>query len=305
LEHVTNGVNYVSNKKGSRVDFISYHIYGMSGEWLKSWPLVIPTVQRFTQELLWIQRIISLYPALKGVPFHLNEWGVSSHYEKNALDYPPLALLRDSEFSALFLVKLVDSLLRLRYDYNMNIDMLLYWGFCAEDSFALPFNGNRSLTTAGHVPTPIQTAHELLALMGDTLLFCDGIKTGGPLGVLAAKGKGQYQALVYHLNELEAVEPCSEEPSHTGSFTFTGLEDGAYRIEIIVMDKNNHNTYRLWQCMGSPRSIKAMDLPVLRECGEIKPGRGFEVIVQNGSLSLPVNLAAQSMQLYLISKIAE
>jgi xylan 1,4-beta-xylosidase len=305
LEHVANGTNYVSGKKGSRVDFISHHIYGMSGAWLGSWPLVIPTVQHFVQELLYIQRNISLYPALKDTAFHLNEWGVCSHYERNSIDHPPLALLRDSEFSALFLVKLVDSLLQLRCNYGMNIDMLLYWGFCAEDSLGRPFNGNRSLTTACHVVKPIQTAHEMLAFMDDTFLSCEGIHTGGALGALAARGKGRYQVLVYHLNELEAVENKPEKTSLAGNITFSGLEPGMYRVEIVVMDNNSHNTYRLWQCMGSPRNIETMDTRALRECGNIRPVWKFDTIVSGGTLLLPVNLAAQSMRLFLISKITD
>jgi hypothetical protein len=212
--------------------------------------------------------------------------------------------LRDSEFSALFFVKLVDSLLRLRYSYSMNIDMLLYWGFCAEDSLGRPFNGNRSLTTASHIVKPIQTAHEMLAFMGDTFLSCDGINTGGSLGALAARGDGRYQALVYHLNELEAVENRPERISRTGSVSFTGLEPGMYRIEAAVMDNNNHNTYRLWQSMGSPRNIETMDVQALRECGTIKPAWQFDTVVPEGTLSLPVNLEEQSMRLFLIRKIA-
>jgi xylan 1,4-beta-xylosidase len=304
LEHVANGTNYVTGKKGSRIDFISYHIYGMSGSWLASWPLAIPTVQHFVQELLYIQRNISLYPALKDTAFHLNEWGVCSHYEKNSTDYPPLATLRDSEFSALFLVKLVDSLLQLRCLYGMNIDMLLYWGFCAEDSLGRPFNGNRSLTTAGHISKPVQTAHEMLGFLGDTFLPCRGIKTGGPLGALAAaQGKGKYQVLVYQLDELDLTEEDPEKSIYTGSVTFTGLEPGSYCVELIMMDDNNHNTYRLWRRMGSPRNVEAMDLPALRECGDLKTSWKFNRAVPEGVLSLPVNIAARSMQLFLVSRL--
>jgi xylan 1,4-beta-xylosidase len=303
LEHVAKGVNYVSGEKGSRIDFISYHIYGMSGSWLASWPLVIPTVQHFVQDLLYIQRNILLYPSLKNTAFHLNEWGVCSHYERDSIKHPPLAILRDSEFSALFFVKLVDSLLQLRCLYGMNIALLLYWGFCAEDSLGRPFNGNRSLTTAGHISKPVQTAHEMLSFMGDTFLPCGGIKTGSPLGVLAARGKGMYQALVYHLNELDVTEDNSEKKFLTGSVTFSGLEPGSYRVEVIIMDSNNHNTYRLWRSMGSPRNIEAMDIPALRECGDLKPAWKFDASVPEGTLPLPVNLASQSMQLFLVGRI--
>ena len=102
LEHAARGRNHVTGARGTRVDFISYHIYGMSGSWLKEYPLVAPAVQRFTQELMWLSRLIGSYPELKDAEFHLNEWGVCSHYEKNARDYPALEI-RNSEFSACFL----------------------------------------------------------------------------------------------------------------------------------------------------------------------------------------------------------
>ena len=73
LNHVANGTNHVTGKKGVPLDFISYHIYGMSGGWLKEYPLVMPTVQRFVQELLWVQRAINTYTSLKGTEFLLNE----------------------------------------------------------------------------------------------------------------------------------------------------------------------------------------------------------------------------------------
>lgn len=52
LDHVSSGINYVTGKKGSPIDFISYHIYGLSGSWLKSTPELTPLVSRFSQELL-------------------------------------------------------------------------------------------------------------------------------------------------------------------------------------------------------------------------------------------------------------
>ena len=113
LEHVENGTNAVTGKKGTEIDFLSYHIYGMSGGWLEEYPLIMPEVQRFCQQVMWIARMIEGYPGLKEVEFHLNEWGVFSNYEKNSRDYPVLEQ-RNSEFSACFFIKLADCLTKIR-----------------------------------------------------------------------------------------------------------------------------------------------------------------------------------------------
>jgi hypothetical protein len=310
LEHAANGTNCVNGKKGSRIDFISYHIYGMSGDWLTSWPLVRPSVQRFVHEILWIQRVIARYPSLKGVPFHLNEWGVSSHYEKNSRDYPPL-VMRDSEYSALFFIKLVDSLLHLQAEYGMETAMLLYWGFCAEDSFSSPFHGNRSLTTAGHVCKPIQTAHEIMALMGETFLDTGSKshewRTGGPLGIMAARNGEEYQLLVYHFDENDDGE-FSDYPRSApvkGEVTLNNFPSGSLEVECFVMDDRTHNTYRLWRRMGSPENLNETDIEALQTCGELSPQEKFQVPVKNGSFTLLMELAPQSIRLYQLKAVPQ
>ena len=72
LEHVCNGINWITGERGTRIDFISHHIYGMSGSWLDEYPLVMPSVQRFNQEILWLSRLIGSYPQLEGAEFHLH-----------------------------------------------------------------------------------------------------------------------------------------------------------------------------------------------------------------------------------------
>jgi xylan 1,4-beta-xylosidase len=65
LKHLTSGVNYVTGKKGTQIDFISYHIYGLSGKWLNKEPHIQPQVQRFTQSVLWLERLLGEFKTLK------------------------------------------------------------------------------------------------------------------------------------------------------------------------------------------------------------------------------------------------
>lgn len=288
LNHVVNGTNYVTGEKGTRIDFISYHIYGMSGGWLNEYPLIIPTVQRFTQELMWLSRTIEAYPSLRNVEIQLNEWGVVSNYERDAHTYPVLHL-RNSEYSALFMVKLVDCIYEMREKYHLPLSLMLYWGFCSEDHFDLLFNGNRSLTTAYHITKPIGTVHEMLATMGETLLKTRGLTPGGSCGCFATRDEECIDIMLYRFDENLLEADCSTE---SFDISLEGLTAGNYTADFYVMDQNNHNTFRLWQRMGSK------ELLALEEAEALHVEEDLKVIyseVITADQPLKVTLPSQSL----------
>ena len=282
LEHVANGKNAVTGRVGTRIDFISHHIYGMSGAWLDEWPLILPTVQRFSQQLLWIGRIVDAYPALRDVPLHLNEWGVCSNYERGAAAYPPLEV-RNSEYSALFLVKLTDCIRALRGRFGLRVDMLLYWGFALEDDRGTAFAGNRDLMTAGHLPKPILSAYELLARMGETALPVSGSNPGTETGLLAASGPDGIQLLAYDFNELD---PSAEGGGAAGAIRVEGLRPGLYAVSYTRLDRTHHNTYRLWQ--------RGTDTAALEDAAALAPDE-TAALRADGCLTLRLELPAHGL----------
>ncbi len=297
LDHVVNGTNYVTGERGSRIDFISYHIYGMSGaeNWLNSYPLIMPTVQRFAQELLWIQRLRDTFPSLKNTEFQLNEWGVISNYEKSSSVFPPLEV-RNSEYSALFMVKLADTLVDIRRKFNLNISMMLYWGFAGEDFFGKMFNGNRSLTTKHNICKPVQTAHEFMSLLGKNIVETD-LLPGSDEGCIAAADENGSQALVYCFNEFDAGRNL---PDREYNVMFKGLADGKYKLKVYTMDDTHNNTFRLWERMGRPEDPTAEQLKQLYEEQEISADIETEVEVKNGEFSYSVTVSSVSMKLVSI-----
>lgn len=299
LNHVANGTNYVTGQKEIPLDYISYHIYGMSGGWLTEYPLVMPTVQRFIQELLWVQRAINTYPSLKGKELLLNEWGVISNYERSSKDYPPLEV-RNSEFSALFAVKLVDCVQVLRKKFDLPLTMMLYWGFCNEDTCNTLFHGNRSLSTAYHICKPIQTAHEFLAMMGTDSLEVEGMKAGSDEGALAARGDCGVQALVYYFNEYDADRNL---PDRSYQLEFKDLEDGIYKLHVYTMDDTHNNTYRLWKRLGSPEELSKQQLEFLHAEQEITADLEQTVAVKGGTYSYDVALSSVSMKLVTLTRV--
>lgn len=299
LEHVVNGTNYVTGEKGTRIDFISYHIYGLSGGWLNKEPVIKPQVARFSQSVLWISRLLSKYRTLKDVEFHINEWGMSSHFQKTVAEYPDLHY-RNSEESPLFLTKMVDALYAIEDNYNFPTTMLLYWGGAWEAEKDEFFMGHRTLSTAGDIPKPIQTGYEMLAQLEDTRLDVDGPRVGGRLGILATKSsKKDIQLIAYNYNETDDNLTISDEIE----ISINGLGDGNYMVSEYSLDRGNNNTYREWQRQGSPKKSKDADLVKLREAADLSVTNSYEIKSENGLAELKMKLRRHSMRLLKIEKI--
>ena len=296
LDHVVHGTNHVTGKKGTRIDFISYHIYGLSGSWLNGEPTVRPQVQRFSQSVLWISRLLKKYPELKDVAFHLNEWGMSSHYQKTVADYPDLEY-RNNEESALFLVKLVDCLYAIEDNYSFPTSMLLYWGGAWEAEKNEFFMGHRTLTTAGNIPKPIQTGFELLSHLGKYRLKVDGPRTGGRLGVLATKSsEDEIQMIAYNYNESDDNTFISD----TFDLQIDGLQNGSYEIEMYSLDRENNNTYREWIRQGSPKTPADADMVSLKNMATLSSVRMPDLFCENGMLKISQLLPRHSLKLMIL-----
>jgi xylan 1,4-beta-xylosidase len=296
LEHVVNGTNHVTGKKGTRIDFISYHIYGLSGGWLNKEPVIKPEVSRFSQSVLWISRLLDKYKSLKDVEFHINEWGMSSHFQKTVAEYPDLHY-RNSEESALFLTKMVDCLYAIEDNYNFPTTMLLYWGGAWEAEKDEFFMGHRTLTTAGNIPKPIQTGYEMLAQLGEERIKVEGPRIGGRLGILATKSsKDEIQLIAYNYNETDDDFSISDEIV----VELSGLANENYTIKEYSLDRENNNTYREWQKQGSPKNSGNADLIRLRETAELSVTDSYSRKIEQKNLLLKLKLPRHSMNLIKI-----
>ncbi len=294
LEHVARGRNFVTGRRGAPIDFISYHLYGLSGSWLNRKPHIPPRVVTFTRSLLWIQRLLRTFPELKGVEFHLNEWGLSSHFSKTVAQYPELEF-RNDETSALFLVKLVDCLYALHDNYDFTVSLLGYWGFAWEAELGEFFRGNRTLTTAGNVPKPIQTAFELLARLGSERLAVGGPRPGGRYGVLATRSRtGRLQLLVYNYAESD------DDLARTDLVTVTLRHlrsTPRVSFNVYVLDRKHLNTYRAWQAQGEPKTVGEADVNALLRATQLRPGYRISAPIRDGEATLELFLPRHSLVL--------
>lgn len=296
LDHVSSGTNHVTGGKGAPLDFISYHIYGLSGSWLNQAPLMIPQVNRFSQELLWAQRLINEYEGFDKKEFHLNEWGLSSHFEKGVKDFPRL-LYRNSEFSPLFLVKLVDCLYALEDNYQFKTSLMLYWGFSLEDRNKEMFAGHRDLTTGGHTPKPMLTGYEFLSMLQPERLKVKGNLPGDRLGILPTVGENKLAFIIYNFNETDDDLSIRDEITvNIGELPSAGR----FHCRIYTLDREHNNTYEQWKKAGSPPSPDQLSSAWFEKANNLEFTDKTVETDRLGNLSLKIGLPRHSMQLYLI-----
>ena len=301
LEHVTSGTNHVTGEKGTRLDFISYHIYGLSGKWLNTEPHIQPQVQRFTQAVLWLQRLLREFPELKDTEFHINEWGLSSNYYRTVTDHPDLEY-RNTKESALFLVKLVNSLFQIEDNYNFPTSLLLYWGFSGEADEDEFFAGRRELTTAGNIPKPIQTGFEMLAKLEEQRLQVERSEKDNRLGILATRSQNDSIALIAY-NYEEADQNLNA--SDTLVLNIKGLvANTIYKWVETSLDQANNNTFSTWDRMGRPATSRNIDLSPLEKAGKLKStGQHSFRTDDQGVAQIIVKLKRHSMKLLQIAEL--
>jgi xylan 1,4-beta-xylosidase len=289
MHHITHGLNQVTGKTGSRCDYISFHAYAVSGNTLAYHPAMAPHPQDIAARVYWLWEAFQRYPGLLKKELHLNEWGVVSHYQKTSRQFPPLEL-RNTEYSALFMIKLVHLLFTLADNRGSFLpSLMLYWGGAYECDVGL-FAGNRALVTKYCIAKPILRAFQLLAKLGDIRLGCDGAPAGSAVSLLPTYGDGELRLLAYHCYD---VAPPLAAPA-TVDITVTGLcPDGPATVQLSRLDRDHANACRAWERLGKPENPSDRQILFLKAQSELTPSSPMPVTIAAGVLKFQLDIPAQ------------
>ncbi len=225
LEHVTSGFNAVTGKRGSRIDFISWHAYGTSDE----------IVDRNRMR----RAMVRSYPELANAELHQNEWGQTLI---RGVDPTTPAVL--SEYESAFLCRAIDNLFS---DEASRVDLFLRWGDL--------LNGWRPMTRqfgSLAIPLPVFNAYLLLGKLGPERINVKSGMLGGTVGAFAARrDETSVQIIVYRFEE---DDPESLDTHQEVELTVRGLKAHTLPLNIYRIDRERANAYRAWIAMGSPQS---------------------------------------------------
>jgi xylan 1,4-beta-xylosidase len=301
LEHNLRGVNYATGKKGSPLDFISFHAKG-------SPKFVDGHVQMgISNQLRAIDagfQIISSYPELKQKPIVIGEsdpdgcaacQGAQLGYRNSTMysSYTAASIAREYE--------LADK-------HGVNFEGALSWAFEFEDQPL--FAGFRVLASGG-LNLPVLNVFRMLSKMSGRRLIVasdhgvslseilkDGVRTQTDVSALASLDRDKLSILVWHYHDDDLAGPDAYIDLPLNHLP---IRDGAVRFTQYRIDQDHSNAFTAWQRMGSPPKPTAPQYAELEKAGQLALFTSPEAVsVKDGAALLRLALPRQGVALLVL-----
>lgn len=277
LEHVTNGTNYATGRRGTRIDLISWHGYGRT-------PALLAKNRRF------LDMIRRDFPSLASAEVQQNEWGRPLRVRGRR----PSPDLSYKEFEAAFLCRYVDAMYSVK---DSSVDMFLKWGRLTMKRRGAwrpltRYFGDRPL------PTPIFHAYVLLGKLGPERLPVKQPDWPSSVRAIAARtADGTAQVLVYHFDELN--EDSRSEPLAV-NLTVEGVKRRG-PVRLYRIDRHHSNFFREWESLGRPRFPADDLLRRIQKASQLAVSGISPTTVTSSALTFNIEMPVNSVVLLTIN----
>ena len=288
LAHCAAGTNAVTGRRGTRLDFVSFHTNGASFRpWRVYGPLgpdgvetaerASPSTAKMLREIRTGLAAVAGHPEFAALPVLVDEcdasvpahWGV---YDNGNFAY------RNTEYYPVFQAQLMKKLLDMDGLSLARVDAATTWSWYMEgDRY---FEGTRSLFTAGGIPTPLLNAYRLLGRLPgqrlhvesdrgralaqldrdedatvpevDALAAADAGRPGAPAGAGGqAGGTGARLAVaVWHHCDDQYRRGAAEVTVTVRGLPFAGRPGVLRHFRIDATHSNSHSA---WVAAGRPQ----------------------------------------------------
>jgi len=309
LDHVISGTNYATGKKGSPLDFITFHAKG-------SPKLVEGVVQMgISNQLNDIDKgfeIVASYPELKHLPIIIGESDPEGCAACSEDDYPHYAYRNGTMYSSYTAASFARKY-ELADRHGVNFLGAVTWGFEFEDQKW--FAGFRDMATNG-VDKPVLNVFRMFGMMGgqrvsvtsgngtdetaaDLAYDLSSILESGVRGkeqdvnAFASVDGNSAAAMVwnYHDDDKEvAAAPVK--------ISFESIPVDKVLLHHYRVDKNHSNSYQAWKDMGSPQNPTQEQISELEKAGQLQLVTSPKwVKVEDGKTQVEFELPGQGVSL--------
>jgi xylan 1,4-beta-xylosidase len=301
LEHCLKGDNFVTGRKGTRLDYIGFHSKGRT-RFVDGHPRM-----DLGQNLRTNQRgfsIIADFPQYRGTPIIIGECDPEGAAALSSRVNPANGYRNGSAYAA-YEVALMKHTLDLAAREGVNLQGVLTWAFMFDGKDY--FEGFRTLSTNG-IHKPVLNAFKMLGMLqgrrvavtsigalGLEKILEKGFRDKPDIDVLAVATEETVQALIwnYHDDIVEA-EPAPVK------LTFKAPKNGAKRARLVHyrIDDTHSNAYTRWLELNSPRKPGPDVLARLKAAAELEllePVRFCDV--RNGKVELNFSLPRYAVSL--------
>jgi xylan 1,4-beta-xylosidase len=298
LKHCISGINAVTGRCGTRLDFISFHSKGAGSEVFSPIEKHTPTIGRLVENVAAGLTIAASFPELRGREVIVSEcdpdgWAAGSMHDSANLEY------RNTEYYASYVATVVCKLIDLAADSSLQVDGMLTWAFEFEDRAY--FEGLRALST-NDIDKPVLNVFRLLAELGAIRLhltsdaacvYLDRETSNTPQtppsisGVAAMNGLGEVQILLCsHHDDWDVTTPTEVRIEVAG--TNPGRN---YRLRRMVIDSVHNNAYTAWVKMGRPQNPSEEQICALKRLSVPKMAEEIILPVTNDRCTFTLSMA--------------
>jgi xylan 1,4-beta-xylosidase len=304
LEHVVNGKNYATGKKGSPLDFITFHAKGQP---------------RVTNDTVWMNvgvqlrhidkgfQIVSSFPTLKNLPIIIGESDPEGCAACPADIYPNNGYRNGTLYSSYTAASFAR-----KYDLAKNREVNLLgavtWAFEFENQ---PwFRGFRDLATNGvdkpvlnvfrmfgqmegnKVPVISNSAHTYVSVRDSSVR-----KNEPDVNGLATASNRSASVIVWNYHDKNDLNV----PATPVTVSVKSIPSQKVLLTHYRIDQEHSNSFTAWKKMGSPQAPSAAQIAELEKAGQLQMiGSPQWVNIKNGISTIQFDLPRQGVSLIKI-----
>ncbi|MCK5737745.1 hypothetical protein KAH55_01135 [bacterium] len=287
LQHCFHETNYATGKKGTRVDFISRHLYG-----------------GMTRILDRYQKFIEMAKKSAGNSFDQLEILIT----ETGPSHQPKAWL-NNRYPAAWIAKEVAGMYHLNDSRGPEFlpDIMCYWtkpvviNFSTHFGLASALGSKWGPSPETMIKRPAFNGFEMVNQLEGKRLAIKGCKYGDTIHALAAQNdENTILLLVYHLNEHDREN--TESRQFPVTITVNELDFDSGFLARYQVDQTHSNGFSAWTDAGSPISPTPAVLAEIQQQDDLLPIAVEEVQITNNSLEISLEIQANSVVLFKLIK---
>ena len=313
LNHCRDGANFCTQEKGTRLDFITFHVKGGGFPFEMHAPKAVPSVESLVHQVKLGLDIIQEY-GYQDCEVVLSEadpdgWAAGGIYDNANM------IFRNTEYYATYVASTYEKIDQLSSQYGIRVRPLA-WAFMFPGERC--FEGTRTFTTQG-IDKAVFNMFKIYGSLGNEKLSfeSDGTKKleflkEPEIGVknhsqytgegedtdvagFAVRGKnGEIQIVIYsHCNDRDKVE------DQKISLTVDGIGEKEVKIRHYRIDSEHSNPYAEWVRQGSPLFPEGEQYDAIKARDGLEKLCEDETAAVNGTLRLEFSLPAHAVS-YLV-----
>ncbi len=305
LTHISEGTNFATGKRGTPVDFLSFHAKGapsfVDGHVRMGIAAQLATIDEGF-------RMIAARPALKDKPIIIGE----SDPEGCAACQGPHLRYRNGTMYSSYTAASFARKYELAAKHHVHLEGALTWAFEFEDQPY--FAGFRQLNSSG-LDLPVMNVFRMFSLMQGRQIAAkssaqiplqaivrDGVRAAPDIGVLATqvdhRGDHRIAALIWHYHDDDVSGPDAAIHLSIAGLRkhFNPASLTHYRI-----DEQHSNAYAAWHRMGAPIAPDKAQYHELQAAGQLQMlAPAAPIDIQAGSAEINFVLPRQGVSLLVI-----